>query len=105
MIYELRTYTVVPDKLPRLLDLWEHVGKPLIDRYMTCLGIWTTESGTLNQVLHLYRWENHEERDRARREFYAQPAAKDYIASVKPLYLKQVSIILAPTSFSPNFPS
>jgi hypothetical protein len=101
MIYELRIYTVYPEKLPDLMHLWEHEGKPLIDKHMRCLGIWTTDSGLLNRVVHLYLWESHEQRDRARKAFYSQPEAKAYVNKVKPLYQAQESVIMSPAVFAP----
>lgn len=102
MIYKLRIYTVKPDCLDELLHLWENEGKPIIDKYMDCIGIWVTESGTLNQVVHLYAWENYEHREQARMKFYAQPESKVYVAKVKKLYQSQESRIMKPASFSPR---
>ena len=56
MIYELRTYTVFPDKMQKLLNLWETIGKPVIDRHMECVLVTTSESGALNQIIHLYQY-------------------------------------------------
>jgi len=99
-IYELRIYTIKPDGLPKLLKLWENKGKPLIDKYMKCIGIWNSESGVLNKVFHLYFWENYETRELARKDFYNDINAKEYIKKVKPLYQKQESYILSPVDFS-----
>ncbi len=102
MIYELRIYTVKPDQVDELLRLWEHEGKPLIDRYMECIGIWLTDAGRLNQVVHLYVWQSYEHRDRVRQEFYALAEAKAYTAKVKKLYQSQESMIMKAVSFSPR---
>jgi hypothetical protein len=100
MLYELRIYTVIPSKMPDLMQIWQEVGDGLIRKHLNCLGVWTTESGTLNKVYHLYGWKSYEERDKARADFYATPEAKDYVAKVKAMYQSQESIILTPTQFS-----
>ena len=102
MIYELRTYTVRPEKMPVLLDLWRQVGRPLIDRHLKCLGVWTTESGELNRVVHLYVWDSYSSREELRRRFYEDSEAQAYVAQVKPLYQRQESVMLFPTDFSPR---
>ena len=56
MIYELRTYTLTPGKLPEYLKLNAEVGRPTRgDRYGKLEGSWTTEFGLLKlqeQVAH-----------------------------------------------------
>ncbi len=102
MIYELRTYTVFPDKMQELLNLWETIGKPVIDRHMECVLVTTSESGALNQIVHLQRWDIYQSRDESRKNFYQDPDAQAYVKQVKPMYQRQESVILSPTAFSPN---
>jgi hypothetical protein len=101
MIYELRTYTVKPESLPQLMALWGSEGAPLIEEHLPCVGVWTSESGVLNKVYHLYAWESYEARESARKRFYENKAAQQYVAKVKPLYVQQESNIMSPTKFSP----
>lgn len=101
MIYELRTYMVKPDKMDELLLLWEREGKPIIDKYMKVLGIWTTDIGPLNQVVHLYAWDDLTQRERARKAFYALPESKVYVAKVKKLYDHQECKVMTAVHFSP----
>ena len=55
MIYELRTYTLVPGKQAEYLKLSGDVGrKARGDKYGKLEGHWFTEFGTLNQVVHLW---------------------------------------------------
>jgi len=54
MIYELRTYTFHPGKLPEYLKLNAEVGRKIRGNdYGKFEGGWTTEFGTLNQYVHL----------------------------------------------------
>ena len=65
MIYELRTYTLVPGKQGEYLKLSADVGrKTRGDKYGKLEGHWSTEFGTLNQVVHLWAYPDLNERER-----------------------------------------
>ena len=56
MIHELRTYALVPGAQGEYLKLNAEVSRTIRgDRYGTFEGGWTTQFGTLNQYLHLWR--------------------------------------------------
>ena len=56
MIHELRTYTLYPGKQGEYLKLNLEVGRKVRgDNYGILRGSWTTEFGTLNQYVHLWR--------------------------------------------------
>ena len=94
-IYELRIYTIIPKYYPDLLKLWEKDGKIIISKYMNCIGIWSSEFGELNKIFHLYKWNNHSERNESRSKFYKDPSAKKYVKKVKNFYQKQESYMLS----------
>src|SRR5262245_57500717 len=57
MIYELRTYTLQPGKQPEYLKLNAEVGRKIRgDNYGILRGSWTTETGVLNQYVHLWEY-------------------------------------------------
>ena len=91
MIYELRTYTFHPGKLPAYLDLAQQVGRPVRGNdYGVNHGYWTTEFGTLNQCWHLWSYASHEERERLRAELAKNERwTKEYVANVRPLLQRQ----------------
>src|SRR6266550_2220206 len=67
MIYELRTYTLIPGKQPQYLKLNGEVGRKVRgDKYGKFEGGWTTEFGTINQYVHLWGYADLEERNRLR---------------------------------------
>jgi hypothetical protein len=65
------------------------------------VGYFSTEVGTLNQVVHLWAYEDFEERTRKRAELVADEDWKAYVAKVRPLILHQENRILVPAPFSP----
>src|SRR5260370_33084212 len=71
MIYELRTYTLIPGKQGEYLKLNSEVGRPTRgQKYGTREGSWTTEYGTLNQFVTIYSSSDIMARARLRAELH-----------------------------------
>jgi hypothetical protein len=98
MIYELRTYTLLPGKLPEYLRLSSDVGrKARGDRYGKLHGFWFTEFGTLNQVVHLWEYPDLVERDRLRGELARNEEwTKGYLPQIRPMLMAQENKVLSP---------
>jgi hypothetical protein len=97
MIYEFRTYTLQPRTQPEFL---KRFGEKLPKRleFSRLAAFWTTEIGPLNQVIHVWEYENLLERARIRAEVVKAgiwpPQTQEFIAEMK-------SDILEPLPFSP----
>jgi len=98
MIHELRTYTFQPGKLPIYLKIAEEVGRPIRGNdYGTNLGYWTSEFGKLNQIWHLWQYEDMAEREALRAKLAQNQAWKnDYVAKIRDLINKQEICFLNP---------
>ena len=98
MIYELRTYTLVPGTQGQYLKLSGEVGRKIRgDNYGKQEGFWYTEFGTLNQLVHLWSYADLNERERLRAELGRNEAwTTEYILQIRPLLLAQENKILAP---------
>ena len=69
MIYELRTYTLMPGKQGEYLKLNGEIGRKIRgDKYGKLEGYWSTEFGMLNQLVHLWSYADLNERERLRGE-------------------------------------
>ena len=69
MVYELRTYTLIPGKMPEYLKAAETIGRPARgNNYGVNHGYWTAEFGALNQIWHLWKYDSYEDRTRLRGE-------------------------------------
>lgn len=102
MIVEERTYTLEVGKVPEYLRLYEEEGLAIQTRILPrMVGYFSTELGTLNQVVHLWAYEDFEERTRKRAELVADEHWQAYVAKVRPLILHQENRILIPAPFSP----
>ena len=66
MIYELRTYTTAPGKALHYLELFRTTGLPLVTRHLPMLGYWLSDVGPLNQIVHLWAYDDFNHRMRCR---------------------------------------
>jgi hypothetical protein len=104
MVVDLRTYTVAPGKLKAYLEAYEREGYPTQIRYLgEPIGYFTTEVGTLNRVVHLWKYESLADREKKRAAMEVDP---DWVAwrakSAEGGYLvHQENTILTSSRFSP----
>jgi len=102
MIVEQRTYTCHVGKSTQYVSMYEAEGlaiqRPILGNLV---GYFTTEMGPLNQVVHMWAYEDLADRAARRAKLGADERWKAYIAKVQPLVLTQENKILVPTKFSP----
>ncbi len=104
MIVDLRIYTVRPGKLAEFVELYQDMAWPLQLKYLgRCLGWYTAAEGMLNQVVHLWGYENQGDRETRRNAMLADPAWQAYLrqSSELGLLVTQENRFLKPTEFSP----
>ncbi len=105
MIYELRIYRVLPNRMPALLKRFESATMRLWEKHgIRQAGFWTTVIGESNNDLtYLLAWESLAEREKKWTAFTTDP---DWITTRTaseqdgPIVANIVSSILQPTSFS-----
>ena len=102
MIVDLRTYTLKPGKAGEFLKLFEAEGLALQTKHCGRLvGYFTTETGTLNQVVQMWAYEDSADRDARRASLWADPEWLAFGQKVLHLFQHQENRLLKPTSFSP----
>ena len=103
MIVEKRTYDFYPGKLPEFFRLYEVTGaKELqLSTLGNLVGYFTTETGTLNQTVHLWGYISLDDRMKRRASLMSNSLWQEFLSSVTPLIQQQKSVILLPTEFSP----
>jgi hypothetical protein len=103
MIVEERTYTALPGKAKEWLAYYEEHAFPIQQKYLgRCLGFFTTELGTLNQIVHLWVYDSLAHRESARAKMAEDPGWHKFVSgSPSHLLVSQETRILNPTSFSP----
>jgi hypothetical protein len=105
MIYELRVYHCVPNRLPALLKRFENHTLRMWDKHgIRQAGFWTTAIGESNQDLtYLLAWESLAEREKKWAAFQSDPewiAARADSEKDGPILTHFSNSILHPTSFS-----
>jgi hypothetical protein len=104
VIVDLRTYTMVPGRLQRFLELYEAEGFPVQKRHQgEPIAYFVTEIGPNNQVVHLWAYQSMADRETRRAALAKDP---DWIAyrakSAREGNVQyQEDKIVRPTSFSP----
>jgi len=102
MIVEQRTYNLHPSTTGEYLKRYEEEGlaiqRPILG---TLVGYFSTEIGPLNQIIHMWAYEDLGDRERRRATLKAHPGWAKYSLSVRPLIISQENKILIPAPFSP----
>lgn len=100
MIVEQRTYTTHPGKTRDYLALYEAEGLAIQRRILgRMVGYYTTELGPLNQIVHMWAYEDLNERAARREALMADPGWKQYVARMLPFLQNMESKILLPAPF------
>ena len=78
MLHEIRTYTLIPGKVPEYLRLAEEVSLPIRRNDAGVLVGWfSSDIGILNQLVQIWEWKDLEERQRQRVVLRARPGWVD----------------------------
>ena len=103
MIVDVRTYTLLPRKMPRYLELFEKHALPVMTRHgLQLIGYYVSHIGPLNQVVHLWRYESLADLERKRAARDADPAWGEFLALTDGLVLMQDNKVMRPAPFSPG---
>jgi hypothetical protein len=102
MLIDLRIYTFHPGKLGEFLKLAESTILPLQARHCgTCIFYAVSETGTLNQVIQAWAYEDAADRDHRRAALWADPEWQQLGAIALSWIAHQENRLLKPTAFSP----
>ncbi len=97
MLYELRTYTLVPGGIREYLSAYNEMGLDVQTRILGRLIVkLVPEGGDLNQLVFLWGFESYEERSRRRAELMTDPAFTQFRKTVRHLLVRQESRLLNP---------
>ncbi|PDT30786.1 NIPSNAP family protein [Rhizobium sp. L9] len=100
MIVEHRTYRITPGQLHNYMKLYEEEGLELQSRHLgDPIGWYFTDIGVLNSVIHLWQYQDINDRARRRSVLAADSAWHAYLPKVTPLIQEMRSEILLPAPF------
>jgi hypothetical protein len=101
MVYEMRVYTLQPGKVVAFQELIENEALPVISKYSKLVGWWSTDVGPLNEVVHIWAYEDPNHRERARRTQGEDPQLQAFRPKAQAMVVSQYNKILVPANFSP----
>lgn len=104
MMHEFRTYRVKPGKLGEYLAAFEELALPPIRKHMHLIGFWSSDTGELNRVYHLWAFENADMRVRRFAALRADPDYQKFQPVALPLIEHMHSTLLSPVPFSGLLP-
>lgn len=98
MIHELRVYTLWPGNVPAFLKLAGERAMPIRgDDHGICRGYWFSEFGVLNQIYHLWEYEDLNARAEIRARLGQNPTwQSEYVQHVYPLIRHQQVRLMHP---------
>ena len=101
MVIDHRTYNVKPGKLHDFLKVYEAEGFPLQKKYLGhCVGwYFSNDIGALNQVVHMWAYQDLSDREERRNRLAADPAWGQYLAKATGYLDSMENKILRPTPF------
>jgi hypothetical protein len=97
MIYEIRTYTLRTGAVAEFEERFAK-RKPLREKHSKLGGMWHTEFGPLNQVVHIWPYENLQHRT-AVRDAMAKDAELSALPGGRDLIVSQEADIMIPAPF------
>ena len=101
MIIEMRTYNIKTGKTNEFIKIYNEDIREVHTKILgNQIGFFYSEFGKLNQVIHLYGYDNYEDRSKRRIELSNDEKFKSYVKKVVPLIDSQENQILLPTEFS-----
>jgi hypothetical protein len=96
-VYEMRTYLYQPGTMPEVLARWAE-AIPQRVQLSPLAACWYSEVGELNTFVHIWPYQDLEQRDRIRAEAMKLP---QWPPKTREFLVKQTTKILIPASFSP----
>ncbi len=105
MLYELRTYDIMPGKGADINARFANVTSGLFKKHgIREVGYWENVIGTSNQLIYMLAWETMAERDQKWDAFAADPEWQKARAASEvngPLVARVTNSIMRPTHYSP----
>ena len=99
-VYELRWYRTHVGRTNEWLEMFKGV-LPTRDKYMRRVGLWQTETGQLNEVVHMWVYKDLNDRAASRAKMAQDPAWQAFVAKSPALLQHMQAVVLLPVPHSP----
>jgi hypothetical protein len=102
VIVDHRTYTVAHGRMAEYLARYEALALPVQLRHLgRLIGYYVSDIGPLNQVVHIWAYNDIADREARRGRMAEDPDWKVFLAANAGVFVHQENKIMKPTSFSP----
>lgn len=102
-IYEQRTYQIHVGRKGDLVELYANVGWPLLEKHAEKLvGYFFGDIGAMNQLIHIWRFDDDADRRAFWAEFYADAGLMDFAAKLRPLLAAQENRLMLSAPWGPR---
>lgn len=102
-IYELRTYDVVVGKMAEAVKLYKTEGWPALEKHPKKLvGYFTGDVGALNQLVHLWKFDDDADRRAFWSGVFADEAFMAFAAKLRPLLAHQSNKLMLNAPWGPT---
>ena len=100
-LYELRTYTLYVGKMAEAVKVYQESRwfEKVQDKLV---GYFQTDVGELNQLIHLWKFEDDADRRRHWATLYADPQFMEFAGKIRPLILTQENKLLVGAPWGPH---
>ena len=104
MIYDFRMYTLKPGATPDYMAAVKEHALPIRRKYGIKLAGWYySDVGELNQVVHIWAYEDEKHLEEAKAKTYADPEWKEkYVPRVQSLIVAQKTYLMRSPDFAPS---
>ena len=101
MIYEVRTYHIQPRSLPEVLKRFEE-GYQKRKEFSELAAFWYTEIGPLNQIIHVWRFDDDADRRAWWSTVYSDAGFLEFAGQFRPLVLDQQNKLMFDAPWGPT---
>ncbi len=102
-LYELRTYTLYVGKLGEATPIYRDYGWPALEPHKDKLvGYFLSDAGALNQIVHLWKFDDDADRRRHWATLYADKAFQTFAGKIRPLIMSQQNQLLLAAPWGPH---
>ena len=102
MIYDVRTYDITPRMLNAYLEVYETHAMPVAERHgLKLIGFLTSRIGKLNQIVHIWEYDNLADLEKRRAARDGDPDWGKYREAAAGMIVAQENKIMGGAPFSP----
>lgn len=102
-LYEQRTYQILVGRKSELIELYTNVGWPLLQKHADKLvAYFLGDIGAMNQLIHIWRFDDDADRRLFWAGFYADPGLLDFAARLRPLLAAQENKLMFGAPWGPR---